>query len=120
MAVRPFTDTLRMVDQGVFVDICSEKFNELIKRVDDTKKSGKLTITLEMKPARAGAMNIIPTVTTKLPETKADPTLLWVTPDFNLTVDNPNQQQLDLRQVATAVTELREAIEPSQPLRSAT
>lgn len=119
MATRPFTDTLRMVDQGVFVDICGEKLNELIKRVEDTKKSGKLTITLELKPARAGAMNIVPNVTTKLPETKADPTLLWITPDFNFTVDNPNQQKLDLRQVGTAVTELREAIEPSQPLRSA-
>lgn len=119
MAIRPITDTLRMIDNGVLVDLASEKLNQLIKRVEDTRKAGKLTITLDIKPARAGAMNIIPTVVAKMPEAKADPTLLWITPDFNLTAENPNQQTLDLRQVETAVAELREAIEPSQPLRSA-
>lgn len=120
MAIRPITDTLRMIDNGVFIDISSDKLNQVIKRVDETGKAGKLTITLDIKPARAGAMNIVPNVTAKLPEAKADPTLLWITPDFNLTAENPNQQKLDLRQVDTAVAELREAIDPKQPLRSAT
>jgi hypothetical protein len=119
MAIRPITDTLRMIDSGAFVDIASEKLNQLIKRVDDTGKSGKLTITLDIKPARAGAMNIVPNVLAKLPEAKADPTLLWITPEFNFSTENPNQQKLDLRQVDTTPTEMREAATGAGPLRSA-
>jgi hypothetical protein len=85
MAIRPITDTLRMIDSGVFVDIASEKLNQLIKRVDDTGKSGKLTIT----------------------------------PEFNFSTENPNQQKLDLRQVDTTPTEMREAATGAGPLRSA-
>lgn len=118
MSVRPITDTLRMIDAGVFVDIASDKLNQLIKRVEDTGKAGKLTITLDIKPARPGALNIVPTVVAKAPEPKADPTLLWVTPEGNLTVENPNQQKLDLRQVETTPTELREAT-VTTPIRSA-
>lgn len=119
MAVRPITDTLRLIDGGVFVDIASDKLNELVRKVDETGKSGKLTITLDLKRAREGAVNITPTVVAKLPEKKADPSLLWVTVEGNLTQENPNQQRLDLRPVDVKPTELREASTGTAEVRQA-
>lgn len=97
-----------MIDGGVFADICSQRLNELVRSVDETGKAGKLTISLEIKRARAGAVNITPNVTAKLPEQKADPSMLWVTVEGNLTQENPNQQRLDLRPVDVKPSETRE------------
>ncbi len=119
MPVRPITDTLRLLDGGVFLDIASDKMNELVKRVDETGRSGKLTITLDLKRAREGAVNITPSVTTKVPEVKADPSLLWVTVEGNLTVENPSQQKLDLRTVDTPAAEVRSVDTSKGELRSA-
>ena len=120
MSIRPITDTLRLIDGGVFVDIASDKLSELVKSVDETGKSGTLTIKLELKRAREGALNITPTVVAKLPEKKADPSLLWVTVEGNLSQENPNQQRLDLRPVETKPTEIREAPNaPTTDLRQA-
>jgi hypothetical protein len=109
MSVRPITDALRLIDGGVFIDLASDKLNQLVKTVDETGKAGTLTIKLEIKRAREGAVNITPSVVAKLPEKKADPSLLWVTVEGNLTQENPNQQRLDLRPVAVTPTEVREA-----------
>jgi len=104
---RPITDTLRLLDEGAFLDRCSERMAELVCGVEATGKAGKLVITLEVKRGTKGAMLIRPEVTTKVPETKAEPTMLWATPEGNLTLDNPKQQKLDLRQVDPDTGEIR-------------
>lgn len=110
MSVRPITDTLRLLDGGAFIDACSDQLAELVKAVEETKKTGKLTITLDLKAVGNGAVQITPKVNTAVPEPKPDTTLLWATVEGNLVVDNPHQQKLDLRQVDTGKpTELRSA-----------
>lgn len=99
---RPITDTLRLLQGGIFLDQCSDKLAEIVKGVDETGKAGKLTITLDMKKA-GGALSITAKVTNKVPEQKADEDLLWPTVEGNLSLDNPNQRKLDLR------------VAPSQP-----
>lgn len=119
--IRPITDTLRLLDGGAFLDSASDKLNELVRRVDECGRSGKLTITLDIKRARAGAVNITPAVTTKLPEIKPDPSLLWVTVEGNLTPENPSQQKLDLRTVSGTPSEIREVdVATKGELRTAT
>lgn len=108
MSVRPITDTLRLLQGGVFLDQCSEQLADLVKSVDDTGKAGKLTITLDLKKS-AGAVAITAKVTNKSPERAPDADLLWATVEGNLVLDNPNQQKLDLRQVETRPAELRTA-----------
>ena len=120
MAIRPITDTLRLLEGGAFLDVASEKLNDLVKRIDETGRAGKLTITLELKRARTGAINIIPTVVAKVPETKAEPSMLWVTAEGNLTVDNPAQQKLDLRTVEQAKGDIRNVETDRGELRTAT
>lgn len=102
MSIRPITDTLRILQGGVFLDQCSEQLAEVVRSVDETGKAGKLTITLDLKKA-GGALSITAKVTNKVPEQKADEDLLWPTVEGNLSLDNPNQRKLDLR------------IAPSQP-----
>ena len=104
---RPITDTLRLLDEGAFLDRCSDQMAALVRGVEETGKAGKLVITLEVKRGTKGAMLIRPDSVVKVPEAKLEPTMLWATADGDLTVDNPKQQKLDLRQVDPATGELR-------------
>ena len=107
MATRPITDTLRLLDEGAFLDRCSNQLAKLVRGIEETGKPGKLQITLALKRGAKGAMLIVPDVTTKVPEPKLEATMLWATVDGNLTPDNPKQQKLDLRQVDPDTGELR-------------
>lgn len=109
MSVRPITDTLRLLDGGAFLDRCSDELASLVKAVEATGKTGKLTLTLDLKTVGNGAVQITPKCSASVPEPKPDTTLLWATTEGNLVLDNPNQQKLDLRQVETRPTELRTA-----------
>ena len=95
---RPITDTLRVLQGGVFLDQCSDMLAEAVRSVDETGKAGKLTITLDLKKVGA-AMSISAKVTNKVPEKKADDDLMYPTVEGNLSLDNPNQRRLDLQAV---------------------
>lgn len=110
MSVRPITDTLRLLDGGAFLDRCSDELAALVKAVEATGKTGKLTLTLDLKTVGNGAVQITPKVNAAVPEPKPDTTLLWATVEGNLVIDNPNQQKLDLRQVEARPAELRSAV----------
>ena len=111
MSIRPITDTLRLLQGGLFLDTCSEQLAELVKGVDETGKAGKLMITLDLKKS-SGAIEIVAKVTNRTPEPKADGDLLWPTPEGNLSVNNPNQRSLDLRQVEGRSPEVR-SVDPA-------
>lgn len=104
---RPITDTLRLLDEGAFLDRCSTMLAKLVQGVEETGKPGKLQMTLSLKRSAKGALLITPDVTTKVPEPKLEPTMLWATPEGSLTESNPKQQKLDLRQVDPETGELR-------------
>jgi len=95
---KSFTDTLRMLQGGAFVDQCTETMAELVKQCDETGKPGKLTITLDLKKA-GGALAIVAKVTDKTPEMPPEADLLWATTEGSLSYDNPAQQKLDLQPV---------------------
>lgn len=105
--IRPITDTLRLLQGGLFLDQCSELMAELVKSVDETGKAGKLTITLDFKKS-GGAMAITAKVTNKTPEKAPDADLLWPTVEGNLSLDNPNQRKLDLRVAETKPKDIRQ------------
>ena len=103
---RPITETLRLLQGGLFLEQCSEQLAELVKGVDDTGKPGKLVITLALKKS-SGAIEIVATVTNKTPEPKPDSDLLWPTVEGNLSIDNPHQRKLDLRVAEPAARDVR-------------
>ena len=108
MSIKPIHQTLALLQGGTFLDTCSELLAEAVRGVDETGKSGKLTITLDLKKS-SGAVAIAAKVTNKVPEVKPDEDLLWPTAEGNLVLDNPNQRKLDLRDATAPKGDLRSA-----------
>jgi hypothetical protein len=96
MSIKPITDTLRILQGGLFLDACSDQLAEAVKAVDETGKAGRLTITLELKKS-GGALAISAKVTSKTPAPKPDEDLLWPTVEGNLSLENPHQRKLALQ-----------------------
>lgn len=118
MSIRPITDTLRLLQGGVFLDECSELLAEVVRSVDETGKAGKLTITLDLKKS-GGALAITAKATNKVPEAAPDADLLWATVEGNLTLDNPTQRKLDLRVAPGTPTQMRNVDPETGEIRSA-
>ena len=97
--VRPITDTLRQMRQGVFVDEASEAFAELVKQVTEHGKAGKLTIEINIKPVgkKNAAVSVTGKCVVKAPQDAPDETLMFPTPEGNLLTEDPRQQKLDLK-----------------------
>jgi hypothetical protein len=95
---KPISETLKMFQGGQFNSQCGELLANILRGVEDTGKAGKLTITLDVK-SQNGAVAVLAKVTDKTPEKAPDADLFWSTPDGNLSVQNPAQRQLDLKQV---------------------
>jgi hypothetical protein len=103
---KPITETLRLLDGGVFLDACADKLAEAVKAVEETGKAGKVTIVIDLKRT-GGAIAVTGKVTNKAPEAAPDSTLLWATVEGNLVADNPAQRKLEFREV-TKKTEIRD------------
>ena len=105
--LRPITDVLRRLKSGTLIDDASTKMAELVKKVEETGKPAKLTITLTVKPASKaqGAVVISDKVKATLPELPAGETILFVTPECNLVANDPRQKEIDLKAVSAATTE---------------
>ena len=103
---KPITETLRLLDGGVFLEDCAEKLAEAVKAVDETGKAGKVTITIDLKKS-GGAIAVTGKVTNTAPEGPPDTTLLWATVEGNLVLDNPAQRKLEFREV-NKTTEIRD------------
>lgn len=99
MPVRPITDTLRLLEGGTFLDTISDKLNALVKTVDETGKPGELILKLKIKRVSGSALGITPTIEVKTPKEKPDETLLYATPEGNLSQDHPKQRNLELQAV---------------------
>lgn len=108
---KPISETLKMFQGGDFNIKAGELFASVLRGVEDTGKAGKLTITLDVKQQN-GAVSVLAKVTDKVPEKLPDADLYWTTPDGNLTLRNPAQRDLDLRQVDPATGEIRSVGNP--------
>lgn len=104
---KPITDTLRLLHGGAFIDECSDLMAAVVRGVEETGKTGKLTMTLEVKKVGA-AVSVLAKVTDKTPEPAPDADLFYATVEGNLSINNPNQRQLDLRPVEPAQKAVRE------------
>jgi hypothetical protein len=115
---RPITETLVRLQGGLFIDQCSDLLALAVKAVDETGKNGKITITLDIKKV-GGAVAVHSKVTDKIPEKAADPDLFYATVEGNLSVDNPSQMRLPLRDAsAEAKPAPRDVDTPAKVLRN--
>lgn len=98
-----FTNTLAGVRKGGLIDELTEKLAELTKAVRKAGRGGRLTLTLDLKPATVGddcALIIEDDVAIKLPKPQRARTIMFSTEDGALLRKDPRQQELELREVA--------------------
>lgn len=93
---RPFSDTLRELRNGEALLDLAEHMQELVNAVADSGKTGSLTLTIEVKPfeKHSGALVLRDSIKTKLPKAEQRGTVLFSTPEGNLTRNNPRQDDL--------------------------
>lgn len=116
---RPITETLARLQGGVFIDKCSDLLAEAVKAVDETGKAARITIVLNIKKV-GGAVSVHSDVIDKTPKTPADPDLFYPTVEGNLSVDNPAQMKLPLRDASVERKgDLRDSDTPVKALRDA-
>lgn len=109
MARRPFTDTIAALNYGAVNDELSAEMQKLVDACDKTGKSGSLTLTLKVKPGKAGQMEIVDEFKLKLPTFNRPSTLMYSTPEGNLTRNDPRQMSIEgLREVDKSTGEIKE------------
>ena len=102
MATRPFVDTLRDIEFGTLLEELAVVQKDVIDAVMEPNKGGEITIKLAYKPEGQGQLTIAADIKHKAPKLPRGKSLFFVTPERNLSRQNPRQQELDgLRQVNT-------------------
>lgn len=98
---RLFTDTLKDINAGKFVEELTEQLAEAVGHATATGKSASLTVVLKIKPAKGGGnvLTIEHDSKLKVPEFDRPPTYLFLGPDNALLTSDPRQQSLPLRAV---------------------
>jgi hypothetical protein len=95
MATRPFVDTLREIEFGTLLDELADVQKEVIAAVMETNKSGEIVIKLSYKPEGQGQLTIAADIKQKAPKLPRGKSLFFVTPERNLSRQNPRQQELE-------------------------
>lgn len=102
-----FVSTVRDLSYGADALKASETLDKAVQRSLDTGKATTMTLKLTIKPVgnHTGQVEIKDSISCKLPELDRGMSLMFVTPDGNLTRDNPKQASMDLRSVDEATKE---------------
>ena len=105
---KPITDTMHHIGGGFFISTASDKMAELVQKVNESGKSGKIELTISVKKqTKSGAMHITGKVKATMPAEEPMETLLFATEDGGLTPNNPYQHDLDLKVVKQDVQPLK-------------
>lgn len=99
---KPFTDVLGEIENGKFLRDVTEATYNVVGAVMETRKPGKITLTIDVKPTGKGTVAIDANCLTKEPEHDRPATTFFVGQDLSLQRQDPNQPRLPLREVETA------------------
>ena len=93
-----FRRTIGELNYGDTEDELSAQVKRCVEAAAETGRMAKLTLVLKFKPAggRAGQVEISDSIKSNLPELDRGTSLFFVTPDGNLTRENPTQRDLDI------------------------
>lgn len=108
MATRPFVDTLRDIEFGTLLEQLAEEQKDVVDAVMETGKKGEITVKLTYTPEGQGQITIAADLKAKKPQLPRGKSLFFVTPERNLSRQDPRQQELEgLRSVKEDTTETR-------------
>lgn len=96
---KPFADVLGEIENGQFHDELTEAIYNMIAACMETRKQGKLKISLTFNPTGKGTVNVSADLDRKEPEHDRPSTVFFVGKDFSLQRNDPDQPKLPLREV---------------------
>ena len=103
MSSRPFYDFLREHRSGVTHDNLSDALQELVASVIEENKSGKLTLTISVKPmGKQDGLEVSAEIKIAPPKPAAGVSIFFATPENNLVRQDPRQQSMELREITPA------------------
>jgi len=94
--MRPITDVLREMRGGKAVVQASEMLSEIVRAVDETGKSGSVTITITVEPEKGGGSQKTLSVDMKMkkPTTALQPAIFFSDSDGDLHRSDPEQREM--------------------------
>jgi len=106
---KPFNDTLVQLRYGTLHDELTDELNKLTEDVTRIGKGGTLTLTIKLKPTNnSGQIEIIDNIKVVTPKETKGTTIMFATPENNLSRDDPKQLSIEgLRSVDITTGELR-------------
>ncbi len=104
---KPLTDTLGEINGGQFLGELTDEMYAIIKAVQDTRKAGKLTVTLNIKPTSKDTVSVAADFSSKKPEEGRPETTFFIAADGSLQRKDPKQPDLPLREVPRSDEEPR-------------
>lgn len=96
-------------------ELLADAIEETVKAVRDHGKAGNVTLNIKISPATRGdprMLLIAPEVRHKAPQPDTVACLMFATSDGSLSRQDPDQRQLDLRQVDEAPPDNVRRIDP--------
>ncbi len=95
-----FNATVAQLRNGATQIEASEMLNELVRACRDTNKVGELTLKIKVRPDGAtGQYFLEDQLSANTPKPERGKTLFFGTPEGNLQRQDPNQKELELRNV---------------------
>lgn len=97
-----FLDTLRELRGGVSLEELSAHLQALVASVQHTGKKGSLSYVITVRPASAGSTGqliLADAITVKEPKLERSSDIFFATQAGELTRRNPNQRELNLREI---------------------
>lgn len=95
MAARPFIDTLVALRYGTLNDDLTTELHDLVNRCTATGKVGELTLKLKLRPGKGGQIEIEDSVSVKAPKEERPTSIMFATPEGNLTREDPRQMKIE-------------------------
>lgn len=92
--IRPFDQILRDLGEGSTNHELSEALWDLLQRVQDTGKSGSLSLVITVAADGAGRAAVKDEIKVKLPEYSRTPTAFFIDRQGNATRRDPNQPEI--------------------------
>jgi len=95
------------IGNGDFIAGLTEDIQEVAKACLMLGEKGSLTIKLAFSAGGMKKLSIKPSIAVKAPKEKTEESILYSTPDGQLLTRDPDQPELDLREMDTNPTNLR-------------
>lgn len=102
--MRLITDILREIRKGRPVEEATIALNDVVKAVDETGKSGSVTIVLKISPAKHGGpeKTIVAEVKAKKPIAEIAPAVFFSDDEGDLHRVDPRQEEMPLGEVGAS------------------